>query len=144
MIFDKENLFSNAQAVTDSQASTNIIDLGVSRDIGHGRAIEVAGYVGTTVLSGGSSTVNFLLQTDTQSSFATSVTLYQTGAIAKATLVAGYKFMGLKLPEGVQRYLRLYYTLATADLTTGTFTAGLLLDRQQLVYPTSGLRVSGF
>ena len=41
MIFDKQNLFSNDQAVTNSQVSTSYIDLGSVRDIGVGTPIEV-------------------------------------------------------------------------------------------------------
>lgn len=144
MIFDKQTLFSNDQAVTNSQASTNYIDLGVVRDIGIGAPIEVFAMMTATAQSGGSSTLVAAIETDTQSSFATKVTLAQTSAIAKASLVQGFEFLKLKLPQGVQRYLQLSYTVGTADLTAGTIRAGLILNRQAQAYPTSGLNVSGF
>lgn len=144
MIFDKQNLFSNNQAVTNSQASTNYIDLGAVRDIGIGAPIEVFAVMTATALSAGSSTLVAAIETDTQSSFATKVTLAQTAAIAKASLVQGFEFLKMKLPQGVQRYVQLSYTVGTADLTAGTIRAGLILDRQAQVHYASGLNVSGF
>jgi hypothetical protein len=144
MIFDKETLFSNDQAVTNSQASTNYIDLGSVRDIGAGAPIEVFAVMTATALSAGSSTLVAAIETDTQSSFATRVTLSQTPAMAKASLVAGYEFLQMKLPQGVQRYLRLNFTVATADFTAGTIRAGLILDRHAQAHYASGLNVSGF
>lgn len=144
MIFDKQNLFSNDQAVTNTQASTNYIDLGVSRDIGNGTPIEVFAMMTATALSPGASTLVAAIETDTQSSFATKVTLAQTAAIAKASLVQGFEFLKVKLPLGVQRYVQLSYTIGTADLTAGTIRAGLVLDRQAQAHYASGLNVSGF
>lgn len=144
MIFDKQNLFSNDQAVTNTQASTNYIDLGVSRDIGNGAPIEVFAMMTATALSPGASTLVAAVETDTQSSFATKVTLAQTAAIAKASLVQGFELLKVKLPLGVQRYVQLSYTIGTADLTAGTIRAGLVLDRQAQANYASGLNVSGF
>ncbi len=144
MILDKQTLFSNDQAVTNSQASTNYIDLGAVRDIGVGTPIEVFAMMTATAQSAGSSTLVAAIETDTQSSFATKVTLAQTSAIAKASLVQGYEFLKMKLPQGVQRYVQLSYTIGTADLTAGTIRAGLILDRQAQAAYTSGLNVSGF
>ncbi|MBX3502799.1 MAG: hypothetical protein KF889_25420 [Alphaproteobacteria bacterium] len=144
MIFDKENLFSNDQAITDSAASTDYIDLGVSRDIGVGEPMEVFLGVTTAMLSGGSSTLAVALQTDTQSSFATAVTLQSISGVAKASLVAGYEIAKWKLPAGVQRYLRLYYTPGTTDFTAGAVRAGLLRDRQAQAHYASGLLTTGF
>lgn len=144
MIFDKQNLFSNDQAVTNSQASTNYIDLGSVRDIGVGTPIEVFAMMTATAQSAGSSTLVAAIETDTQSSFATKVTLAQTSAIAKASLVQGFEFLKMKLPQGVQRYVQLSYTIGTADLTAGTIRAGLVLDRQAQAHYPSGQNVSGF
>lgn len=144
MIFDKENLFCDDQALTASAASTNVIDLGVSRDIGVGTPIPIWCSVTTTFTSGGSTTLDVALQTDTAVGFGTAVTLLSFLAIPKASLVAGYELFRLDLPLGVLRYLRLNFTVNTANFTAGNLRAGLILDRQALVYPTSGLNVSGF
>ena len=39
MIIDKTNMFSEEQAVTATAASANIVDLGVSRDVGRGTGV---------------------------------------------------------------------------------------------------------
>ena len=57
MIFDKQTLFSNDQAVTNSQASTSYIDLGAVRDIGVGTPIEVFAMMTAAAQSAGSSTL---------------------------------------------------------------------------------------
>lgn len=136
MILDKENLFSDAQAVTATAPSTNVIDLGAVRDVGKGNELELLIAVTTTVLAaGGASTTTFSLQTDTAEGFGTAVTLWTSAAIGKADLVAGYQIK-VRVPRGVKRYLRLLYTVATNDLTAGAFTAGILLDPDDYqVYP---------
>jgi hypothetical protein len=143
MIIDKENQLSDAQAVTNSQASTNYIDLGSVRDVGVGTPLELTVKMGAAAQSTGSSTLVVALETDTQSGFGTKVTLAQSAAIAKASLVANADVWKIKVPEGVQRYLRAYYTVATADLTAGTISAFINLDRPaQKAYP-SGLNMDG-
>ena len=144
MIFDKLTKVSDAQAVTNTQASTDYIDLGVSRDIGNGGPLEFVCVCTSPALSGGASTVQVALQTDTQSSFATSVTLAQSSAIAKASVITGTELLRVKVPAGVQRYLRAFYTIGTTDLTSGNFTAGVILDRQAQGFYASGLNTSGF
>lgn len=138
MIIDKENAFSLAQAVTSSAASTDYLDLGPfatgadDRDIGQGEDLRLVIVVDTTTASTGSSTVTFALQTDDTSTFGSATTLWTSAAIAKATLVAGYKVADIPIPKGVEKYLRVYYTLATADLTAGAFTAVIVKDSQDV------------
>lgn len=144
MIFDKLTKMSDAQAVTNSQASTDYIDLGVSRDIGIGAPIEFLCQCVSPALSGAASNVQVLLQTDTQSSFATSVTLASSAILAKASVITGTEMLRVKVPAGVQRYLRAYYSITTNDLTSGSFTAGLIIDRQAQNFAASGLNTTGF
>ena len=51
-------------------------------------------------------------------------------AIAKATLVAGYNVLRIRIPKGVQRFIRLTYTVGVAVLTAGQFDANLVMDVQ--------------
>ena len=132
MILDYLNMFSQAQAVTATAPSTDVIDLGPLsggndvRDIDR-YPVEFMAQVASTAAAGGSATVTISLQTSKTSDFASATTLLQTGAIAVADLKAGYRYVAT-VPHGVQRYLRVNYTVATGPLTAGTFTAGLLLD----------------
>lgn len=144
MIFDKALMLSEAQAVTNSAASTNYIDLGVARDIAPGESMEFFVNVATLVESGGSSTLTVGIQTDSDPAFGTVQTILTSPSVAKAALVAGYEFFKVKLPMGGLRYLRAYYTVGTADLTAGAFNCGLILDRRAHAYYASGLRTTGF
>lgn len=138
MILDKGNLVSSAQAVTSSAGSTDVIDLSQARAIGDGEELEFFVNVDTAATAAGAATVTFQVQTDDNSAFSSPTTVIQTDAIPKATLVAGYQIK-ISLPVGAtpERYLRLYYSVATGPLTAGAFTAGLVLDAQNSrAYPS--------
>jgi hypothetical protein len=140
MILDRQNLFSSAQALTSTgaAASTDIIDLGSSRDIGAGEILEIIAEVDTTFTSGGSATLVVALQTDTSSGFGSAVTLATGSTIAVAQLSAGAELAKFRIPRGVLRYLRLVYTVGTAAMTAGSVTAGVVLSRQDsAVYASS-------
>ena len=130
MILDKLLMLSEAQAVTASAASTDVIDLGpidgTRRDIGVGYPLEFFVNVNTTATAAGAATVNFQLQTSPDNS--TWTTLTSSGDLALTALTAGKRVMSQKVPQGVQRYLRLNYVVGTGPLTAGAFTAGINLD----------------
>lgn len=126
MNVDASLLFSDAQAVTGSSASTSVVDTLLAGDALADELYFVAD-VNTTATSGGASTVTIALQTSDDEAFGSYTTLLQTGAIAKASLVAGYNCIKTRVPSGALRYLRVYYTVATTNLDTGKFNA-LLTD----------------
>ncbi|EEU9533621.1 Bbp16 family capsid cement protein [Escherichia coli] len=130
MINDKLLMFSEAQAVTASAASTDTIDLGpidgTRRDIGVGYPLEYWITVNTTATAAGAATVNAQLQTSPDNS--TWTTIASSGDLALSTLVAGRRVVSQKVPQGVQRYLRVNYVVGTGPLTAGAFTAGINLD----------------
>jgi hypothetical protein len=138
MLIDQQNQFSAAQAVTatGSTASSNVVDLGVARDIGGAVTdqLMLLCEVVTPFTSGGSATLQVQVQTSPDNS-AWSI-LAQSDAIPVASLVQGYKFLPNELPGGTSRYLRLNYVVGTAAMTAGAITAGLVpsLDVQP-VYP---------
>jgi len=138
MLIDKQNQFSDAQAVTatGSTASTNVIDLGVARDIGGAASDHLALLceVVTPFTSGGSATLR--VQVQTSSDNAAWTTLAQSDDVPVASLVQGYRFLPNELPGGTSRYLRLNYVVGTAAMTAGAITAALVpsLDVQR-AYP---------
>src|SRR5689334_7631173 len=102
MLIDKQNQFSadsgDSPTSTGSTASTNIIDLGVARDIGGAvtDCLALLCEVVTPFTSGGSATLQVQFQTapDNGSGAPGSwVTLAQSDAVPVASLVRGYKFL---------------------------------------------------
>ena len=130
MIIDKLLMFSESQAVTATAASTDVIDLGpikgTKRDIGVGEPLEFWTNVNTTAAAAGAATVNVQLQTSPDN--ATWTTIYDSGALALASLVAGKRVLSTKVPQGVLKYLRVNYVVGTGPLTAGAFTSGINLD----------------
>ena len=139
MIFDKQSMFSDAQAITASAASTNVIDLGASgtpyggaaalvRDLGKSDAelnIQVVKDFATLT------SLKVAVQTSDDEAFSSPAIVLESEAIPLATLKAGYRFPITRVPEGTnKRYVRLYYTVAGTNATAGTVTAGITLGNQ--------------
>ena len=147
-IIDLQTKFSDAQAVTATAISTNVLDLrnyatGVTTPVLAdeglvGQNMWLTIVVGTAVTAAGAATVTFTLESDSDTGLSTSVTThYSSAAIGKATLVAGYVAVRVQLPSGdYERYLGVRYTVATGPLTAGTFTAFLSPNVQRnITYP---------
>jgi hypothetical protein len=142
MLIDASNQFSANQSLTalGSTASTNIIDLGVARDIGDAvtnRDLFLLCQVSTTFASGGSATLQVQLQSAPDNGSGqpdTWATIEQSDAIPLASLVQGYKFLAgaMASPPTPGRFLRLNYVIGTAVMTAGAITAGLVpaVDQQ--------------
>jgi hypothetical protein len=132
MLLDKQNLFSDDQAVTESVASTNVIDLGADdskvQDLNE-RNAELLVQVTEEDFAEGTS-VAVSIQEDDDEDFGDPTTLVSSDAIAVASLVQGYKFkLGRVLPLLSKRYLRAYYTVVGTP-SAGKITAGLLINTQ--------------
>lgn len=132
MILDERNEFADATAL--STAATGLALVGDVIDLGTDGINEVEGLdlfitVDTAVTSAGSATVEFQLVSDAQAAIATdgSATVhYKSAAVPKATLVAGYNVVNVKLPKGQYgRYLGILQNVGTAALTAGKINAGL-------------------
>jgi hypothetical protein len=127
MIIDRFNEFSNAQEVTVSAGST-IVDLGAAGAI-EGKPHYLHIKVNDGCTASGSATVAFALQTDNDEAFGSATTLFTKSATAIATLVDGYEVMRLAINGlPLERYLRVYYTVASGPLTAGKFDAFLSAD----------------
>lgn len=110
MILDSQLTLSDAQALTATAVSTNVIDLSADRDIGAGEPLAVVVTVDTAAdTASGNETYQVDLQTDDNSGFS-SATVIASRAIAGAALTAGAIFV-IPIPHDNERYLRLNYTL---------------------------------
>ena len=128
MIIDRFNEMSDAQAVTASHASTNVIDLGTAKKI-EAKPFFLHIKVPTAVTADGAATVTFAFQTDDNASFSSATTLWTSSAIGKASLTAGTEVVRLALNGlALEQYVRVYYTVATGPLTAGAFDAFLSPD----------------
>lgn len=83
-----------------------------------------------TTFVGATSTTKFELCSDSTADLATSKTVhYATADIPVATLVAGYRICAVKLPSGsYERYLGIWETVGTANVTAGKINAFLTSD----------------
>ena len=132
MILDKELIFSTAQTVTTGTVnSTDTVDLGAGGDAYE--ALWFVVQVDTAAAATGCSdpTLNIKLQTsaDKDSGY---TSLYETGPLKKESLTAGTEYK-IRIPVGVQRYLKVVYAVTAEDAssyTDGKYTAFLTPDIQ--------------
>jgi hypothetical protein len=146
MMLDLQNLVSDDQTVAiaaGSVLSDLSIDLGaaatdrlgntVKSDVGRTQHLGLLVQVTTTCdsVEEDATLKAELVMADDAALTSNLVVLQDSGAIAEASLVAGYYF-ALQVPRGniTKRYLGLRYTVAVHTLTAGKVTAGLLLDKQ--------------
>ncbi|HIH9761331.1 TPA: Bbp16 family capsid cement protein [Klebsiella pneumoniae] len=122
MLLDQQALFSAAQAITATAASTNVIDTGSNKDVGKYGDIPlliqvVEGFNNLTSLT-------VTVQTDDNSAFSSAADVLSM-TIPLASLVLGYKSPVITLPMKMKRYIRLNYTVTGTAPNTGKVTAGI-------------------
>lgn len=129
MLFDAMNKFSDAQAVTAAAASTEYMDLGIARQIGDGENLYVMIVCDVAMTDGSSdSTLAVTLETDDNSSFSSATTVQTIGTFAALSAIGAKLIARLQPSTAYERYIRLYYTPANGNLSTGSFTAFLVKD----------------
>ena len=132
MIMDERTEFCDATALNTGAAGSyligDVIDTG-GDGINFVDDLYLVITVDTTATSGGSATGQFHLVSDAAAAIAAdgSATYhYSSGAIAVATLVAGYKVAVVRLPAGTyERYVGILQTTGTAAFTGGAVNAFL-------------------
>ena len=130
-LIDYENRFSDSQDIgtqaAGSVASTNIIDI---TNVGDATdELYVVVQIEEGVTSGGAATVKFEFETDDNAGFASATTIFDSGAVPKATLVKGYKVFRHRIPvNALEQFCRINVTVAVATLTAGIFHAYLVKD----------------
>lgn len=134
MILDKLLEFGDAIAIALNignaiTPNSDVIDLGAAptlQDIGNGEPLYLVLQVDTAFV-GATATIQFQLASDSTSNLATSKTVHlDTGAIPVATWAAGYtKVLALPVEVTYERYLGIWMTVATANVTAGKLNAFL-------------------
>jgi hypothetical protein len=121
MIIDRDNMFSNEKAITASGAS-DAIDLGAAGDA-LGQELTFHAIVGTD-FKGLTSLAVKIQTSDDNNTWTDSVS---GPAVPLAELVAGKDVFCVRVPQGLKRYVRLYYTVA-GSATAGTITSFMSKD----------------
>lgn len=109
-------IFSDEQAITATAASTNVIDFGeANANLGAGTPLII-----NFIITEAFATCNSLQISLQQGSTSTPATeLINLPAILTASLTKGAYIPEIMIPSQHLRYLRLYYTIAGSNATTG-------------------------
>lgn len=142
MILDNSLMFDDAVAITATRVSTNVIDLGVARDLGTlVDPLKLLIVATTTFTAAGAATMVIEFQGSVDNSTFTNYA--STIALSLAQINNGLLFpIGLpRPPSGAvarPRYLRLNYTIATGPMTAGAIKSTLVLERDDIIYYPAG------
>lgn len=126
MFLDGQNLYSDAQALTATAASTNLIDHGSDRDLGIGEPL-VAVIVVDVALddTNADETYSAVVQTDDNSSFSSAATVATFPTMTRGD-AAGTRYVVPIPPDTLmEQYSRINYTLG-GTTPSGTVTAFLI------------------
>lgn len=137
MLIDKMLEFADASAIALNVGNaiapnTDVVDLGSSptlKNIGNGAPLYLVLQVDTAFV-GATATIQFQLVSDSTSNLATSKTVHiDTGAIGVTTWAAGYtKIIPLPVENTYERYVGLWMTVGTANVTAGKLNAFITAD----------------
>lgn len=140
MILDRSEMFSNAQAITATAASTNVLDTGatgtvyfaaaaLARDLGKGGGVPIAISVVQNFNNLTSLQISYQVATD--AAFTTPVTVISSPAYTLAQLNSGINLQPTETPINANlRYHRLNYTVVGTAPTLGQITAGFAMAVQ--------------
>jgi hypothetical protein len=129
MILDSLLKFSDAQALTATAVSTNVVPLSLDRDIGIGEPMGVVITVGVAAdFANLDETYQFQLQTDDNDSFSSATVIGDVTVIA-ANLTAGDKVV-IPIGHSNEAFLRLNYVLGG---TTPSVTVDALLQPLSMI-----------
>lgn len=155
MYIDAQNLFSDAQALTATAISENVIDLGVARTIGNGEPLAVVFTVDVAADQGtGDEDYTFDVKYASNAALTTGEQLMGRRIFESGTptapaqdadlLVAGYQF-AIALPPATTsddgQYLGVEYTLAG---TTPTLTVTAALMPMSMISTSDVIYADGF
>ena len=142
MLIDSHNVFSN-QATPRAVETTYSDVLDLSEALGDGEPVQMKVFVDGEAFDSaeGDATLQVALETDDNETFASPATLATTSAIAEDTLVDGYVVpLSGFLGQGVERYLRLSYTVGTHAFIAGKISGflALTLDKHNVTNVDAG------
>ena len=124
-MIDAKLIFSEAQAITASAASTNVLNMGVANANLGDAPLKVRFIVETTFDStNDTATLTIALQHSATDFGGTDVLVQGAAhAISATTLIKGVYLPEFAIPKEHMQYLRLYYTVGTQSFSAGKLTA---------------------
>ena len=138
MHIDKFLEVSDAQAVTTTAPSTDVIDTNQVRSNLGLSELELVVTLAETATAAGAATVTVTLQDSANNSVWRDIA---SKVLAIADMKAGASHV-LGIPHQTQRYLRVNYTVATGPLTAGKFNAAIVNKAQAWVAHADSPNVS--
>ncbi len=144
-MLDSALVFSEGQAVTATgdTASTNVYQ-SANANLGDegltGENLWLQAFCSTTATSGGSATVQAVLQDSADG--VTYADVVAGPAVAVANVVAGKALLQVQPPPGTRQYQRVVWRIGTAALTAGKFDAYITNTLQRNIAQPSGFTVS--
>lgn len=127
MILDEQNIFSDNQKITASCESTNVLNFG-KRELAFGTPVEL--FIQASETFNNLTSLTISVQTSDDEAFSAPVNLIEQTMLLdelKAGSVSTIKF----LPKGNLGFMRLYYTVAGTQPTTGKIVAGIVDSVQE-------------
>ncbi len=121
MILDEQGLFSDNQAITESCASENILDLG-AKEVAFGSPVEI--FIQITEDFDNLTSLGIKIQTSDTEDFESETDLIEY-TMSIDDLTKGSQCPIKFLPKGNLGYMRLYYTVIGTAPSQGTVLAGI-------------------
>lgn len=145
-MLDSQLIFAEAQTVTATgdTASTNVYDAGGANGQGDagqtGENLWINAVCTTTATSGGSATIQAVLQNSADN--ATFTDVVAGPALAVASVTAGTVMLQVQPPPGMLEYWRVAWRIGTAVLTAGKFDAWVSNTIERNIARNSGFSVA--
>ncbi len=134
-ILDKENKFSDGQAVTASAYSDDVIDKSKPGMLGKDMIVVVQ-TKGVDWTAGGAATLEVEFRTSDGLSGGdldgNAVVLWKSKVLALADLKKNQRLVRIKTTPDLRRFLQLFYTVTTGQFTAGSLDAQLQKDVEVL------------
>lgn len=137
MYVDAQALFSDAQALTATAASTNLVDLGFDGNVGIGEPMAVLLVLDVAADdTTGDETYSVALQTDTVEAFS-SATQIGSATITRGDAAGSKYVIPIPADTSAEQFLRLNYTLGgtTPTVTVTAFMIPQSMLQNEVVYP---------
>lgn len=143
MGLDKHWMFDDASEHLTTEASTNLIDLSGARQMAGGQPLYFNIVVTTAFTDGSSnSTMAITLETDDADTFGSATTVQTVGTFAALSAVGTRFRVPLQFFTTPERFLRVKYTVANGDLSTGKFSSWLSTGVEETATYADGRTIS--